>query len=60
MTNKGDGYRMILCDDGGTLLGPNVEAPMGIALPADSMSSSDEGSKRGASKEGVSVETKRC
>jgi len=29
MTNKGDGYRMILCDDGGTLLGPNVEAPMG-------------------------------
>ena len=29
MTDKGDGYRLILCDDGGTLLGQAVEAPIG-------------------------------
>ena len=29
MTDKGDGYQMILCDDGGSLLGQAVEAPMG-------------------------------
>ncbi len=29
MTDKGDGYRLILCDDGGTLLGQATEAPIG-------------------------------
>ncbi len=29
MTDKGDGYRLILCDDGGSLLGQAVEAPIG-------------------------------
>jgi len=29
MSNKGEGYRLILCNDGGPLLGPTVEAPMG-------------------------------
>ena len=29
MLDKGEGYRLILCNDGGPLLGPTVEAPMG-------------------------------
>ena len=29
MTDKGDGYKLILCDDGGSLLGQAVEAPIG-------------------------------
>ena len=29
MSDKGDGYRLIFCNDGGPLLGPTVEAPMG-------------------------------
>ena len=31
MTDKGDGYRLILCDDGGTLLGQATDAPIGEA-----------------------------
>ena len=29
MPDKGNGHRLILCNDGGTLIGPTEEAPMG-------------------------------
>ena len=29
LSDKGDGHRLILCNDGGPLLGPTLEAPMG-------------------------------
>ena len=29
MSEKGKPHRLILCNDGGTLVGPTLEAPMG-------------------------------